>query len=193
MNTILTTISQTSLLEWMANFFTVGCVILAGRNNIHTWWTGLVGCILYGVLFFQSKLYADTTLQVFFFITGVIGWMNWGGKLKNITTTSTSAKQIYFGISVLVAIGYGFLLKTFTDAYAPFVDSFVLTFSVVAQLMLLNRKIENWVVWIVVNTISVPLYWNRELYLSSIVYTIFWFNAWVGLYTWWNEYKNETV
>ncbi len=49
-------------------------IFLAGRNNIHSWWTGIVGCALFSVLFFESQLYADVALQLFFIVTCVIGW-----------------------------------------------------------------------------------------------------------------------
>ena len=64
-------------LEIAANLMTAICIFLAGRNNVHTWWTGIVACVLFGVLFYTSKLYADATLQIFFVVIGVLGWIGW--------------------------------------------------------------------------------------------------------------------
>lgn len=164
-----------SLLEISAILFTTICIFLAGRNNVHTWWTGIVGCVLYGLLFYESKLYADTLLQAFFVGTGVWGWVNWKKKVAERPTTvmATDTFCLMIGGALIAAGCYGFLLHTFTDAYAPFWDSAVLALSVLAQFLLMYRKLQNWPVWVVVNIISVPLYFSKELYLSAGLYAIY--------------------
>ena len=180
-------------LELAANFFTVVCIFLAGRNSIHTWWTGLVGCVLYGVMFYKVQLYADATLQIFFFVTGVIGWMKWKGvdffktpDAKETLINKATPFWMAFAMiaAVAVTVMYGMILRTFTDAYAPWIDSAVLAFSVVAQLLLMGRSIQTWKVWVFVNTMSVPLFWSRELYLTSIMYGAFWVNAVYSYFHW---------
>ena len=64
-------------LELAANGLTAVAILLAGRNNVHTWWTGIVGCTLFGILFAQNRLYADVALQAFFVATSVAGWWKW--------------------------------------------------------------------------------------------------------------------
>jgi nicotinamide mononucleotide transporter len=175
-------------LELWANIFTIACIVLAGRNSIHTWWTGLVGCVLYGIMFYNVQLYADATLQIFFFATGMIGWKQWNNKSEAIPLPIRKASKEMMlgsiGVAVAVALGYGWLLHTFTNAYAPWIDSTVLAFSVVAQLLLMSRSIQNWQVWLLVNTLSVPLFWSRELYLTSVLYGFFWVNAVVSYFNW---------
>ena len=183
-------------LELAANVMTAVCIFLAGRNNIHTWWTGIVASALFGVLFFNNQLYADSTLQVFFLITGVLGWIGWNAKNEptlKITNTPKNEIVTYFVSAILVAVAYGMLLHKFTDAYAPFVDSAVLTLSVVGQLMLMRKRVETWLVWVAVNTISVPLFWSRELYMTSILYGFFWVNAIVSYYQWKKIQREESV
>ena len=177
-------------LELAANVFTIACIVLAGRNSIHTWWTGLIGCVLYGIMFYNMQLYADTTLQAFFFAAGIIGWHKWKtegtGTSKELKINYAPTKHIVLSvcIALVVAAGYAWFLHTFTDAYAPLVDSTVLTFSVVAQLLLIRRSIQTWQVWLLVNTLSVPLFWSRELYLTSVLYGAFWLNAVYSYYNW---------
>ena len=185
-------------LELAANFMTVICIVLAGRNSVHTWWTGIIGSILFGILFFQSKLYADSILQSFFIVTSIIGWMAWSAnklisdvdKQSPIINTDHVWLGKAVGLSILFAIGYGTMLKYFTDAYAPMIDSTVLAFSILAQLLLMRRAIETWMVWVLVNTLSVPLYWSRELYLTSVLYSFFWVNAIVS-YFYWKKLQKE--
>lgn len=196
-------------LEFAANFMTVLCIFLAGRNNVHTWWTGIVACILFGALFFQAQLYADVTLQAFFVVTGIIGWYSWVASRKQdsfnknesmsldseplpITRVSLSTFWSMFGVAVLAAVGYGTILKMYTNAFAPMIDSLVLTFSVIAQLLLMRRKLETWPLWVIVNTLAVPLFYSRELYLTSALYAVFWVHA---LWAWnhWAKLKAQAV
>ena len=187
-------------LELAANFMTAVCIFLAGRNNVHTWWTGIVASVLYGIMFFNSQLYADATLQVFFVVTGVMGWMAWNKAEPwsnteaielPITKVNPMQLSIYLGVALVVGSIYAMILHKFTNAYAPWIDSTVLVLSVVAQVLLMRRQIENWIVWIVVNSLSVPLFWSRDLQLTAIMYGFFWVNAVVSYIHWRRLQHNE--
>jgi nicotinamide mononucleotide transporter len=175
-----------------ANTFNAASILLAGRNSVHTWWTGIVGCVLFAQVFFSARLYADTTLQVFFLASSVLGWWRWRtlrrdgqAPLERPIRRTGLGLLAWLGLAgVGVTIGYGWLLHRFTDAYAPMVDSAVLVFSVLGQLLLVGRRVESWWCWLLVNTISVPLLAARGLYLTSGLYLVFWVNAVVSLRRW---------
>ena len=175
-------------LEIAANLVMAISIVLAGRNNIHSWWLGIVGCSLFAVLFYSTQLYADVALQLFFIVTCIIGWRQWlrgeHGHALHIRSTrpATLAKMTAAGLAATAA--YGFMLKATTNAYAPFVDSSVLMFSVIAQVLLMGRRIENWPVWLLVNTVSVPLYASRGLYLTALLYAAYWVNAVIAWRHW---------
>lgn len=175
-------------LEIAANAVITVSVMLAARNSVHTWWTGAVGCSLFGVLFWQTQLYADVLLQAFFVATSLYGLWHWThGMAGHAAPVRRIAARALFGLSVaaaLAALAYGALLHRFTDAYAPFADSTVLAFSVLAQLLLMRRRLETWPVWLVVNTIAVPLYASRGLELTAVLYAAYWLNAWRGWWHW---------
>jgi nicotinamide mononucleotide transporter len=178
-----------SNLEIASNIFNVVSVFLARKNNIHTWWTGIIACILFGILFFNSNLYADSLLQLFFIGTSVMGWRNWkSGSQQStelpITRTNIKSLILIITISLFLTIIHGLLLRTFTNGSYPFIDSSILMLSITAQILLMGRKIENWYFWIVVNTISVPLYFIKDLKLTSFIYLIFLINAVWGLKAW---------
>ncbi|TDN52546.1 nicotinamide riboside transporter PnuC [Scandinavium goeteborgense] len=168
-------------------------VWLAARNNAHTWWTGIIGSVLYGWVFWSVQLYADVTLQLFFITTSITGWWHWlkgnQGEVLPIRRTRPGHFLLLLTSAVVVAGGYGLLLHTFTNAWAPWLDSLILTFSVLAQFMLMGRRIENWYIWLAVNTLAVPLYAARGLNLTACLYLVFWFNAWHGLYHWRKELR----
>jgi nicotinamide mononucleotide transporter len=78
-------------------------------------------------------------------------------------------------------------LHRYTAAYLPYVDSAVLGLSVVAQCLLMLRKLETWPWWLAVNTLSVPLFASRGLWLTAALYTAYWFNAGYGWWRWRRE------
>ena len=184
---------MTDPIEIAANLVTTLSILLAGRNSIHTWWTGIIGCILFAILFYTTQLYADVVLQIFFLITSAAGWWAWlhgaQGEPLPITRSATRQLVIVIPAGVLAAAIYGALLFHFTDAYAPYVDSAVLVFSVIAQILLMRRKLENWLFWLVVNSIAVPLYASRGLTLTAGLYAVYWLNALIS----WQRWRRQII
>lgn len=185
-----------SPLELSANTFNLISVFLANRNNVNTWWVGIVGTVLFAFLFFEVKLYADVTLQIFFVGTSICGWWNWlrGGDTKEdlpITRIQPKSLIVYVLVSLMVLGLYGSLLFSLTDASYPFIDSIILVFSVLAQLLLMSRKLETWYFWILVDVVAVPLFASKGLYLTSAIYFIFLINAVFGLKNWRRIYAEQ--
>lgn len=174
--------------EVAANAFNAASIVLAGRNSIHTWWTGIAGCVIFGYVFFASRLYADATLQVFFIVTSVIGWIAWtpgeAGTALAVRRSSPALVAALGAAGLAVTAGYAWLLHRFTDAFAPVPDSAVLAFSVLGQLLMMKRRLESWWCWLIVNTLAIPLYFSRSLYLTGALYVMFWVNAVVSLRHW---------
>jgi len=178
----------TSVLEIAANAVMAVSIVLSGRNNIHSWWVGIVGCAMFAALFYSVNLYADVALQLFFIVTCIAGWLQWlrgaGGAPLPIARARVAALAWMAGIGVLATAAYGAMLQLYTNAYAPFIDSGVLMFSIVAQLLLMGRRLETWPFWLLVNTISVPLYASRGLYLTAALYAGYWLNALLSWVFW---------
>ena len=100
-----------NLLEIAANAFVAVAIFLAGRNNVHTWWTGIVGCTLFGYVFYGVKLYADVTLQVFFVLTSIAGWYRWlrgnSGQQLDVRFSPPSFVALCAGLAAVAAAGTG--------------------------------------------------------------------------------------
>lgn len=185
---VYTALSATAPLELAANVFTAVAIVLAGRNNIHTWWTGVVGTLLFGLLFAQNRLYADVALQLFFVVTGLIGWWKWlrgqHGEALPVSHAGMASMLRIMALGVGATAAYGAMLHHFTNAYAPFPDSAVLVFSIIGQMLMMQRRVENWGFWLLVNTIATPLYFSRGLHLTAVLYAGFWINALVSWRNW---------
>lgn len=174
-----------SALELAANLLVAGSIWLAARNSALTWWATIAGCALFAVLCYQHQLYADVILQVFFIAAAVWGLFSWQ------STQALPIRQLpgryllpYLTAALVIAAIYGALLHFWTDAFAPFWDSLVLTLSVLAQLLLIRRYLQNWWCWLLVNSIAIPLYYHRGLELTAAFYALYWLNAAYGLWQW---------
>lgn len=178
-----------SALEVAANGANTGSILLATANSRLTWPLGIVGCALFLWLFALNQLYADALLQVFFIATSVIGWRAWRGDAQGrnalpVQRTPATRLAVYVLLAAAVGACYAAVLQAFTDAFAPWADSAVLVSSVLAQLLLMHRRLEAWPCWLLVNSIAVPLFWSRGLHLTSLLYAAFWVNAVVGYLRW---------
>lgn len=174
--------------EITANALNTVSILLAGRNSVHTWWTGILGCGVFGWVFFTTQLYADVTLQVFFVGSSAVGWWRWRRTKDHpplpVRSTTPATVAVLGAAGVVATLGYGWLLHRFTNAYAPFSDSVILAFSVIGTFLLVGRRVESWWCWLIVNTVAVPLYASRGLYLTAGLYGVYWVNAVVSLRHW---------
>lgn len=177
-------------LELAANAITALSIGLAAFNRVLTWPVGIVGCLLLAFMFHGAQLYADALLQVFFVASSAFGWWHWRrADVAPVSRTTPRSLVAMAAAALAVTAAYGTLLHHFTDAYAPFADSAVLAFSVVAQLLLMQRRLETWAFWLLVNTVSVPLFASRGLHLTATLYAAYWVNAWWGGWRWWRQWR----
>jgi nicotinamide mononucleotide transporter len=165
------------------------CVWLLARQNIWNWPIGLANNILFMALFWRSKLYADATLQIFFAMLGGYGWYQWlrvpvPGAALPVRRTRRAEWVVLSAATMLghAAVYWG--LTRHTDSPVPFWDSAVLALSLAATYGQARKLVESWIVWIVVDVISVPLYIDRGLYLTSGVYFVFLCLCVKGYFSW---------
>ena len=185
-----------NIYEVIGTVFGLAGVWLATRQNVWTWPVGLVSIAAYVVFFFQIKLYADMGLQVFFAGASLYGWYEWlhGGKNKTeLPVSKLSIKNRILAIltGVLFTFILGFYFQNFTDASYPVLDSGLAAFSLVGQFLLTRKKIENWVLWFVVDLVYVWLYVQKEAYLTAFLYFVFLGLAIQGFLAWRREFKAE--
>ena len=176
---------ELSVLETVAVATYAWSVWLLAKNNPLGWWIGLVGTALYGVVFYQAKLYAEVGLQGFYFVTSLQAiyiWLRGGQNQTEKPVGHISRKGLI--LTAILAIASVFALSSLLIAIrgaAPFWDALTTVMSLVAHLYLMGRLVESWYLWITVDVIYVPLYASRNLYLTSILYAVFGLMAWSGL------------
>jgi len=165
----------------------VGCNI----REIHWGWPlAAISSVLYCALFWRSKLYGDAALQVFFALVAVWGWTQWLRGLRDdgsalvIARLSRSGMVTCLAVCALLWPATGWFLKAYTDTDVPWWDAFPTAVSVVGQILLARKYLENWLVWAVVNLVSVGLFAWKELWLTAVLYTLFTGLSIVGWRAW---------
>ncbi|HPE76117.1 MAG TPA: nicotinamide riboside transporter PnuC [Draconibacterium sp.] len=166
------------------------------RQNIFTWPTGILTSCFYIVIFFKSALYAAMGLQFYYVAISIYGWYYW---LKGKNTDNKSQfpvrvieKKLWIQIAVISALIYFsiyFILVKFSDSDVPFLDSLTTTFSIVATWMLARKYIENWIIWIFVDFVSVGLYIYKNLWPTVILFAVYTVMAFFGYFEWKKDLK----
>jgi nicotinamide mononucleotide transporter len=167
-------------------------IYLAARANIWNWFFGIITTSLYLIIFFHVKLYADMSLQLIFLCLQFYGLHQWlyGGKMHgalSVTKASPTILLLAGGLTTILFISIAFILRTYTDSTTILIDAFTTALSLVAQWMMSKKWLENWWFWMLVDVISIKMYIVKSLYLTSVLYAIFFMLCVLGYFTWKNK------
>ena len=178
-----------SVLEFIAALFGVLNIVLIVKRSVWNFPAALVMVTLTAIVLWDVQLYSDAGLQLFFFIVNLIGWRLWlqhqGVEGDVIVARLGMAGQMAWIVAALLAIwGWGWFMAMNTNASYPWWDASVAMLSVVAQILMTRRYINNWHWWVVVNLISIGLYWQKQLYWFTGLYVLFLGMAIWGLIEW---------
>lgn len=167
------------------------CVWLVTRGNLWNWPVGLVNNIVFAILFWKARLFADFGLQGVYFALGIWGWWQWlhGGANRAPLPVTRTRKNEWIAIALFLTAGTWGLreLLLAVNGAAPFWDAITTTLCLAAQYLLCRKRIENWLLWIAADLIYVPLYLSRGLPLTAILYAGFIGLCIVGLKRWKRE------
>ncbi len=194
---ILQYLLEAPLLEIIGLIAGLLAVYLLVIENIWTWPTGIIYCLVSFVIFWQAKLYQDFLLTGFFLAMNIYGWHAWlnpiaeRNKKGELPISRSSGKLlIYIGIISLILIFFsGSIFWRFTDAALPYWDASTTVLSLSAMWMTTQKKIENWIVWFIVDVIATGIYAYKGIYLYSILYLVYLGLAVAGYLNWKRIYR----
>ena len=192
--------------EWITFISLTLYVFLATRQNAWAWPVSMIGVSIYFYLAYKAQLYAELPLQIYYFIISIYGWYYWkygNKKTASAPTPTTSSLKLLSILAIIGAIGtlgIGYLLDHLHEVFAaigmqaaaraviptdvPYWDAFTTSFSLVATWMQARKKLENWLLWLVVDTCYVGIFIYKEYYLLAILYFLYLFFAVYGYYSW---------
>jgi nicotinamide mononucleotide transporter len=175
-----------SILETVAVIFSLLYVYLAAHQNNLCWLAAVISVSLYIYICFNAKLYAETILQVFYFLMAIYGFYSWKKNNSQLQIGTWPIKKHLFIIflGTILTFFLGFIFSNFTDAEMPLVDSFTTVFSVFATYMVVKKILSNWLYFIIIDIISTYLYFSRDLHLTSLLFLLYTFIAVVGFIKW---------
>ena len=191
-----------SLLELLAVLTGLAAVWYAARANIITWIFALVNAVLFFMLYYQVNLYSAMILQFFFFFNAIYGWFNWRRQSTNgdepVTLLNHKGRVFWVAGIIAAALALGTVmgrinlwLPDLFPVHATFVytDAMIAVLSIAASLLCARLKLENWVLWILVNIMSIAMYAMRGIMLVSVQYMIFLAMAIYGFILWKRKVK----
>lgn len=186
-----------SWLEGAGVFFGVLYIFFAARESILCWPASLIGVSIYLVICYQVKLYAEMGLQFYYLGTTIYGWWHWRnpGKKGELPISRMKIQEhilfIIFGTIITFALGYFLVEKT--DAQLPYLDSFTTVFSIFTTVLVTRKVLENWLYWIAIDAVGAYVFFQRELYLTSVLFSAYVVIAAIGYIKWLKSYKMQVT
>ena len=193
-----------ALSPWEAAAVLLGIayLLLASREHIACWICAFFSTLIYTVLFWDSSLVMESALNVYYMAMAVYGWSQWqdswstnaddydqnkGGLV--IQTWTIPKHALVISVVLMLAAISGAALSAYTEAAWPYVDSFTTWGAVITTWMVAKKILENWIYWFVIDAISIPLYIDRELYLTAMLFCAYLVIVVFGYFSWRREYR----
>jgi nicotinamide mononucleotide transporter len=182
--------SPVTWLEIVAFVLAIAMVVCNIRVNATGWPLAIVSSLMYFLLFWNSKLYGDASLQIVFVVVAGWGWWQWlrgtqaDGSALKVRSLGWRGRWLMLGILAIAWPGIGLFLKYKTDTDVPWWDAFPTAASLIGQWLLGRKYVENWLTWIVVNVVSVALFAYKGLWLTTVLYLIFIAMSFAGWRAW---------
>jgi nicotinamide mononucleotide transporter len=179
---------QTSPWEGLAVLLGIVYVVLAAKEYILAWFFAFVSTLIYTVIFWEGALFSSSFLNFYYMLMAVYGYYAWSHgsdeKMLAITSYSLPKHFIIIGLGVVLSLMIGYLSTTYTDAKLAYLDSFVMLFSIITTWLLTQKVIENWLYWIVIDSVAILLYWKTDFLPTAVLFMIYVILAIYGYLTW---------
>lgn len=194
LNQFITEIQRTSPLEAIAVLFAIASVILANFNHVALYPTGIISTALYIYIMLTVGLYAESMLNLYYFIMSIYGWVRWnrGRESGNPRAISYSTKKDWLITAAIVIIGWlilYFILKTFTDSLVPAWDAIISATAWAGMWLLARHKIENWILLNISNAIAIPLLIYKHIPFTAMLTLFLFIVAIFGYFRWRKLYR----
>ncbi|MCZ6829374.1 MAG: nicotinamide riboside transporter PnuC [Gammaproteobacteria bacterium] len=174
----------------------VAYLLLAVRENIWCWTAAFLSTSIFVFLFWDVSLLMESGLQVYYLIMAVYGWRQWqqgSGEKGELQIQRWSWRQhlLAAGLVLLLASASGLLLRQNTGAVMPFLDSFTSWGAVLSTWMVARKILENWLYWLLIDSLSIYLYLDRSLYLTALLFLFYLIIAFFGYRQWLRHYQKQ--
>jgi len=190
---LITGLWATTWLEFTAVFFGIASVLLSRIEHIGVYPTGIVNTTIYIYLSIIAGLYAEASVNLYYTVMSVIGWVLWSRKRSDgeKLQISRSSRQEWVYSLIFFVLAWAtlwFVLQKYTDSSVPIADGFASATAYTGMWLMARKKLENWLWWIATNTAAIPLYFIKGYVFTSFQYVVFLVLAVMG----WVEWKKRS-
>ena len=173
-------------------------LVLAVKQNILCWVCGIISSVLYFFIMLSAGLYMEAYLQIFYVFMGFYGWSQWKTKTSNtsnfeVNTWNKSQHLFATSMVLILSIISATMLRFFTDAALPFLDALVTWGAVVATYMVAKKLLENWIYWLVIDSISIFLFISRDLFPTAFLFGIYIIIIIYGYRSWSKKFQEDNA
>ena len=167
------------------------------KGKVLLWFYGLITSILSVYVFFKSRLYADTGINLYYVIVSIYGWIHWykrgNDNKKELPVSRITLKNslILLIITLLIFLFISYILTKYTDSTVILWDSFITAFSITATWMLARKIMEHWIIWVVVDALSIGLYLYKGLFPTVFLFLVYTILAITGYFEWMKQWKAQ--
>jgi nicotinamide mononucleotide transporter len=186
--------STYQIVEALSAILSIVYSLLLMREKTIGWLFGIIASVLGVVLFFHTKLYAQSLISVYYGAIGVYGWMYWSkAKQRNehIHKWTPSMHVKVIAAFVILSVGCAWLFDAYTDSKNPYLDSFVTLFGLLASLKEARKILSSWMYWLVINLASAVLYAGESLYVYALMMVVYAAICIPGYLSWLRIYRKH--
>lgn len=186
--------------EWLAAALGIAYVVLAAKESAWCWPAAFVSTLIYTLLFWQGQLPMQSLLNLYYLSMAVYGWQQWRSKpfASNKNTLEISQKSLGFNL-VFISLGalasffLGTWMKAETLSIAPFLDAGVMVFSVMTTYLMVKKVLDNWIYWLIIDSVAIVLYWQNGYYATVIMFIVYILIAFYGYIEWRKTYSQNVL
>ena len=161
--------------KWVEGFavvFNLLYTVLYIKESVFCWIFAFVGSFLFVLLCYKKKLIAETALQFFYMLFAIYGYMHMTAIWEE-HVWSLKSHLLFVGMGIVLTISSWQLLKKYSAAEMPLLDSFTTVFSLIATWIMVNFVHDNWLYWIIIDFVTIYLYAKRGMYFGSLLFLVY--------------------
>ena len=198
LNQFIEQLIATSFLEWVAVICALTYVILAIKESLWCWPAAFVSTSIYIFLFFDVNLYMESLLNIFYLSMAVYGWQQWHKRTDNKASVVINRWSLAFhlkaiGLTSIAVIITAFLLDKYTNQSLALADSFTTGFALLTTYMVTQKVLENWLYWLVINSVSIFIYVSKGFALTSILTVLYVILSVYGWIAWKKIHEQQSL
>ena len=186
-NAIVAGFMAQSWLQMVAVICAILYLVLVVRENIWCWFFAFVSTALFIYVFHAVALFSESLLNIYYLVMAVYGWWQWRQKESKIPLKIQRWQVKTHGIILLLSLVLtpflGYYMASVGAAF-PYLDAFVAILSVIATIMVAKKVFENWYYWLLIDSLSIYLFWQKQLYFVAALYVIYIVLIFVGIKAW---------